>query len=275
VPFAAVTLKFGEEGTGAGFFQDARHVAVDEAGNIYVGEYSGGRIQAFDPSGNFVTQWIPGPDIYLTGMAASRDGIVYAVYGGKIYRYQGLTGTLLGQVEYAPGTYFSTIDIAADNGLVLTMSSAGEDDVFFFDSQGTFKSKIENPVTEAPGAPFDASADQISTDGLGNLYAVTSGSEPSVYKFNAQGQFIGRFTGPTDEVNGVEFVSPADVAVDSQSRIFISDPFSGIIVLDPNGNYIRTIDVDSSGALSGIVFDYAGNLWVVARTQVLKLAVNK
>src|SRR6185436_902489 len=46
--FADVVLRFGSEGTGAGRFEDARSVAVDGAGRIYVAEYSGGRVQVFD-----------------------------------------------------------------------------------------------------------------------------------------------------------------------------------------------------------------------------------
>src|SRR2546430_890675 len=56
--FASVVLKFGSEGIGPGMMTDARSIAVDGKGNIYVGEYSGGRIQVFDSSGNFITQWM-------------------------------------------------------------------------------------------------------------------------------------------------------------------------------------------------------------------------
>src|SRR5215213_6456429 len=47
--FATVLLEFGSEGIGPGMFNDARSIAVDGAGRIYVGEYTGGRIQVFDP----------------------------------------------------------------------------------------------------------------------------------------------------------------------------------------------------------------------------------
>ena len=40
--FATILLKFGEEGIGPGMFKDARSIAVDGSGRIYVGEYSGG-----------------------------------------------------------------------------------------------------------------------------------------------------------------------------------------------------------------------------------------
>src|SRR5688572_18521085 len=42
--FATEALTFGSEGTGAGRFEDARSVAVDGQGRIYVAEYQGGRV---------------------------------------------------------------------------------------------------------------------------------------------------------------------------------------------------------------------------------------
>jgi hypothetical protein len=53
---ATAVLKFGGEGIGPGLFKDARSVAVDAAGNIYVGEYMQRRVQVFDSGGRFVTQ---------------------------------------------------------------------------------------------------------------------------------------------------------------------------------------------------------------------------
>src|SRR5688500_3656806 len=55
--FGTVLLTFGREGIGPGMFTDARSIAVDGDGRIYVGEYTGGRIQVFDPAGKFVNQW--------------------------------------------------------------------------------------------------------------------------------------------------------------------------------------------------------------------------
>ncbi len=74
-PFAVgnVTLQFGQQGTGPGYFTDARFVSVDNNGHIFVGEFNGGRVQVFDENGNYLTQWkATGEetgDIYLSGMA--------------------------------------------------------------------------------------------------------------------------------------------------------------------------------------------------------------
>lgn len=268
VPFAAITLEFGQEGTGAGFFQDARHIAVDESGTIFVGQYIGGRVQVFDPTGRFLTQWSVDTETPLRGFSSTRDGIVYTVYGGDIYRYQGATGTLLGQVNDASRTWFDDLRITADGGFVATEGSS-EDDILVYDSQGVLKLEIPNAVSTASGE-FGENAERIAIDGVGNIYALPV-FENAVYKFGPDGRFLDKFTGPSEEVNGVEFTSPYDIAVDSQSRLYLSD-FAGIIVLDSNGNYLRTID-DGGAIIYGLNFDYAGNLWAAANTKVLKFTI--
>src|SRR5262249_2630911 len=91
--FAHVMLEFGSEGIGPGMFTDARSIAVDDAGRIYVGEYTGGRIQVFDPTGKFLTQWTIGDrKTILRGLAADRKGTLYVVHGGGVALYKGETG---------------------------------------------------------------------------------------------------------------------------------------------------------------------------------------
>ena len=77
--FARLILNFGGEGIGPGMFKDARSIAVDASGKIYVGEYTGGRIQVFGPDGKSLTQWAVDPKMPLRGLAADRKGTVYVV----------------------------------------------------------------------------------------------------------------------------------------------------------------------------------------------------
>ena len=99
--FASLAFSFGEEGIGQGMFQDARHVAVDGAGLIYVGEYGdNARIQVFEPDGTFKTLWVLGNETPLRSMAVTTDGTLVMVYTSQLFRYNGLTGELLGQIQY-------------------------------------------------------------------------------------------------------------------------------------------------------------------------------
>ncbi len=118
--FASVALEFGSEGIGAGQFKDARAVAVDGDGRIYVGEYSGGRVQVFDAEGKFLTQWMVNRERVLLNLVADRKGTVYAVHSNAILRYEGATGRPLGEVARSPGSRYENYSdafVALDGSL--------------------------------------------------------------------------------------------------------------------------------------------------------------
>ena len=109
--FASLVLEFGgEEGTGPGFFNDTRNIAVDGEGRIYTGDYQGGRIQVFDAQGAFLNLWHTGDDGSMSSMAASRDGSLYILQGEGIGRYDGVTGEFL---DLLPNSEWPTFDAVA------------------------------------------------------------------------------------------------------------------------------------------------------------------
>ena len=55
--YPRVVLTFGGKGSGVGLFTDPRTISVDAKGNIYVADYSDGRVQVFDSQGNYASQW--------------------------------------------------------------------------------------------------------------------------------------------------------------------------------------------------------------------------
>src|ERR1044071_5359411 len=129
--FVTEALKFGSEGIGAGMFKDARNIAVDGSGKIYVGDYTGGRVQVFDAEGKFITQWMVDPKMPLTGFAADRGGTVYIVQSGVITRHDGATGKLLGQLAYSEGWGFDDVVVGADGGVVASWYKNRDDIVRF------------------------------------------------------------------------------------------------------------------------------------------------
>src|SRR6185503_1307113 len=186
--FANVLLEFGSEGIGPGMFNDARSIAVDGAGRIYVGEYTGGRIQVFDPAGKFVTQWTVGDrKTLLRGLAADRKGTIYFVHGGDIDRYRGETGEKLGQVEYQPSG-FDDVTTTADGGLVTAWQS-NRDDIVTFDANGKHTRTIPAAISSASG---DSELSmRVAVDGAGNIYALGRFND-AVFKFGRDGKFINR-----------------------------------------------------------------------------------
>ena len=262
-----VLLKFGAEGIGPGMFKDARSIAVDGAGNIYVGEYSGGRIQVFDSAGKFVTQWSVDPKMPLRGLAADRKGNVYVVQRGTIRRFEGSSGKQLGELQYSGGSGFDDITAAPDGGLVCAWYE-NRDDIVRFDAGGHAVRTIKAAISTASGE--SELNTRVAIDGLGNIYALGTFND-AVFKFGPDGKFINRF-GSSGEQPG-QFRAASAIAVDGKGRVYVSD-IKGVQMFDGEGRYLDTFKPDG-GHASGMVFNDQNELFVVDRTKVVKLSLRQ
>lgn len=264
---ATVFLKFGSEGMGPGMFNDARSIALDGAGNIYVGEYSGGRIQVFDSAGKFITQWSVDPKMPLRGLAADRKGTVYVVQSGNIKKYAGLTGDSPGEMAYSGGWGFDDIIATADGGLVCAWYK-NHDDIVRFNASGNVSRTIKAAISSASG---DSELNtRVTIDGLGNIYALGTFNN-AVFKFGPDGKYINRFGGDGDRAG--QFRAPGAIAVDGKGRVYVSDS-KGIQIFDGEGRYIDVFKPDG-GFASGMIFNDRDELFVVARNKVVKLVLKQ
>lgn len=262
--FANVLLEFGSEGIGPGMFNDARSIAVDGAGRIYVGEYTGGRIQVFDPTGKFATQWNIGDrKTLLRGLAANRKGTVYAVHGGGVVRYNGETGEKLGELAYERSG-FDDVSAGADGGLVTAWHS-NRDDIVTFDANGKLVRTIPAAISSASG---DSELSmRVAVDGAGSIYALGRFNN-AVFKFGRDGKYINRFGGSGDQPG--QFRAAYSIAVDGYGRVYVGD-IKGIQVFDADGRYLNLIKL--TGMAFGMVFNDKNELFVVARNRVLKYGI--
>ena len=260
--FAPVSLTFGSEGIGPGMFNDGRSIGVDGAGRIYVGEYTGGRIQVFDPAGKFVSQWSIGDrKTLLRGMAVDRKGTVYAVHDGTISRYSGETGEKIGDSERAN---YDDVTAAADGGLVAA-AHGGRDDIVVLDSTGKVVRTIPAAISSASG---DSELSmRVAVDGSGTIYALGRFNE-GVFKFGRDGKFINRFGGKGDQPGQLR--AAYSIAVDGYGRVYVGD-IKGIQVFDTDGRYLALIDL--KGPAFGMVFNDKNELFVIARDHVNKHTV--
>ena len=264
--FASVVLKFGSEGIGAGMMTDARSIATDGQGRIYVGEYSGGRIQVFDSAGKFITQWMVDPKMPLRAMTADRKGTVYVAQRGSITRYDGQTGKSLGVLEYNEGAGFDDVVATADGGLICAWYR-NRDDIVRFDAEGRVTRTIRAAVsTAADRSELDT---RVAVDGLGNIYALGTFSN-GVFKFNSDGKFLNRFGGAGQKPGQISAANA--IAIDGKGRVFVSDS-KGVQVFDADGRYLTVFKPD--GVASGMVFNDKNELLVAARTKVMKFALKE
>ena len=263
--FANQVLEFGSEGIGPGMMTDARSIGIDAKGNIYVGEYSGGRVQVFDASGTFLHQWAADPKMPLRGFTVDRKGVVYIAQRGVITRYDGETGQTLGTVEYSE-VGFDDVTVAPDGGLVCAWYR-GRDDIIRFDIRGNVVREIRGAISSA--ADRSELNTRVAIDGRGNIYGLGSFTS-GVFKFSPEGRFMNRFGGPGSQAGQISAASA--IVVDGKGRVFVSD-IKGVQIFDSDGRYLAMFKPD--GPASGMVFNDKNELFVVERKKVEKFTLNQ
>lgn len=261
-------MQFGKEGTGPGYFTDARFVSVDNNGHIFVGEFEGGKVQVFDEKGNYITQWKATGDetgdIYLTGMAANRNSVLYTVVGSQLYVYDGMAGNLLGRFDHPDGWGFDDVAVNPD-GSVIASWYKNRDDLIRFDRNGQVIMLVENAIGNVTG---DLEMEmKVAVNGTGDIYALAYFNE-GVFSFSSDGNYISRFGSRGDEKG--QFTSPNAIAVDNLGKIYLAD-FPGVLIYASDGRYLDTLPV--SGGVMGLTFDDQNNLYVVANEHILRFSL--
>ena len=265
--FMSEVLSFGGEGTGPGLLDDSRSIAVGADGVIYAADYDTGRVQVFDANGEYVTHWLIPDEPIILDIDADRQGNLYVVTGGHIYRYDGQTGEQNGELVADSYGFYDSIFVAADGSVVASSTPAGDTAIIVFAPDGSVKQVISDPIEGVTGdSELNTS---VAMDGLGNIYAMGS-FNGSVFAFNAQGQYQTRMGSQGTEEG--QFRSLQDITVDGQGRIYVSDAM-GIFVFEPDGRQIAFLEVD--GVPFGMDFDMDGYLYVSNRDTITKYQLNE
>ncbi len=274
--FADVQLQFGEKGMGPGQFTNAHLSGLDGKGQVYVGEYAGGRIQAFDATGKFINQFFVGDEqTDLLGLAVDRNGVVYATDGGDITRYDGKTGKMLGKLNYSGGPGFGELALAPDGSLyamwyerrngIFTSVEGAREDLVHFNANGKVLNVVKGVISSMTDSVELDNA--LAIDGRGNVY-LAAGFEQTIFKFDPKGKFVTRI----GSSGSSQFQDVGAIALDGQGRIFVVEN-GGISVLKPDGSRLGRIKV--AGAVRQLLFDDAGALWITTDDGVLKYHINQ
>jgi streptogramin lyase/DNA-directed RNA polymerase subunit RPC12/RpoP len=278
IPPVSVDLVFGGDGTGPGQFDDPRYVAVDTDGNLFVGDYSDGRIQKFDPSGNFLMLINVEPDrndnILIRSMTADYRGNLYIARGGDLLIYATQNGEPTGSI---PGQFPSLNhdQVVADpaNNLY-AVNTSQRDGLIKYDPKASILWSKDNVLEDIvqKNKPYDLT--QLVVDGVGNIFILNRvGYE--IYKINSQGTFLDRFG--SKGKGQQQFNNPSSIAVDGKGRIFVVDSEQGYLlkVFDSNGTYLKSLPWPKEITYPYmILFDVRGNLYAVTNTsQVARMKI--
>ena len=268
--FARLLTTFGSKGIGAGLLNDARYIAVDGTGAVYVADYQDGRIQAFDSDGKFLHGWQAGDSkTIIQGMAANHQGTLFVAYDGDIYRYEGANGKLLGKITYAKGPEFGDLAATLDGGVVgawyegrwglITSLEGHRDDLVWFDAGGKALRSVQGFISgQTDSLALD---NMITVDGQGTIFTLSDGE---VFKFTAQGKYLNRFS-PQIDPSGSDFFNA--IAVDGKGRLFIAGS-DQVAIFSADGRFLRSFQTEIS--VERMAFNEANELFLLGGDQVAR-----
>jgi sugar lactone lactonase YvrE len=281
VPFARQVMVFGSKGGQPGQFDDARSIAVDNQGNIFVADYTSGRINKFNPQGGFlqliqVNSSQENKDIYIFGIAADNQGNLYVACDGQILKYDAANGELLLTIpDQWPEIYYESVVVAPDGNLYSTNGMAGADDVIILSPQGELLAHwvdtIENVNHDDPSMVLALGVNQT-----GMVY-ILSPFGHTVYGYNPDCTINFSF-GEEGDSAGQFSLSTGMLTITDKDYLVISDAYRADL-FDANGTYLdKTFTIDyqvAEGSMYGMTIDAQEDLYYISSGgKVLKFALN-
>jgi tripartite motif-containing protein 71 len=253
---------------------DARYIAADGNGMVYVADYQDGRVQVFDSTGKYVTQWKVGDEkTIIYGMAANHKGEVFISYDNLLVGMDGASGKQLIKVTAPGGGEYGNLFVAPDGSLaatwyearwgIITSLQGHRDDLIIFNPEGKAALTIPSFIS---GQTDDVALDtQVAIDGLGNIYGLERGS---IFKFSPKGKYMDRF-GSSGSQPG-QFSSPRAIAIDGQGQVYVADS-DKILLFSSEGQYLT--DFPTDGVVDAMVIDEKGAIWGILRDKVTRFVL--
>jgi len=267
--FARAALQFGKQGIGPGLLNDARNITVDGKGTLYIADYQGGRVQAFDSTGKYLSQWkVGGKNTIIEGLAATLKGEVYVSADGYVYGVDGATGKQLSKWSNPNGGEYGDLAITPEGNLatawyegrwgMITTLEGHRDDLVVLNPQGKEVLRVPSFISNQTGAL--ALDNFITVDGKGNFYVLSGGT---IYKFGPDGKYINSFgsTGSAPD----QFNYPTSLAVDGLGRLFVGDSRK-VLVFSPDGRFIDSFATEVTP--SQMAIDLKSNVWIISGEKV-------
>jgi tripartite motif-containing protein 71 len=221
-------LKAGGESSGPGRLDSPRDVAIDASGNAWVADTARNRVQKFNSSGEFVSQF--GLGTAPNGIELDSEGDVWIVANTQVREYSagGELKLSFGSAGVENGQFKFAQDLAIDSsGNVWVVersetafvegSSFGKNRVQKFNSKGGYLSQFGKLGT---GNGEFKSPEAIAVDSEGNVLVADTWNH-RYQEFNSAGEYV-RKVGSQGAGNG-QFSYPRGIAVDSEGRVWVVD----------------------------------------------------
>ena len=233
----------GISGTGQGQFEYVSGLTIDGSGNIFIADSgNSGRIQKFDSSAGYITQW---------------GGERKCAYNGD-------------QIEQ--GKFCNPSGLTVDNENNLLVADPENNNVQKFNNSGTY---LESYGSTGLSNGTFAQPYGNAVDSAGNVY-ITDAFNNRIQKFDSNGNFITKWG--TRGYDSGQFNAPIGIAIDSSDNVYVTEAYNNRVQkFDSSGTFITkwsSNELDSYGAPqngggngefynpTGIAIDSSDNVYV-------------
>jgi sugar lactone lactonase YvrE len=274
-------LEFGGKGTGNGLFQNADAIAVDGKGRIYVADDSL-RVQQFNEKGEFLKLWqIPSQTKHykrartIQKIAVDDKERLYVLVGGVVQMWEQNTTDLPEVTFHAAPDFMVDFALRSDGGLLMVSVNDNIETLIFMNRSEKVTRRIEGFHTETADAALSPretglAAIRLAADGAGNIFSVYAFGDLGSYQlsYDTEDLVIFRFTPEGKYVNKfVQTMNSCGIALDNQSRIYISDE-DQLKIYTNSGESLAT--VNDLGRMDAFALDRDNNIYVLSDDRVIK-----
>lgn len=265
----SLVAQWGSAGTGNGQFQVPNGVAADAAGNVYVVDGNGNRVEKFDSNGTFLLAFggsgtFNGPG--HLGLDPQGNPLVVDEGNYRVVKYSpdGTRLTQYGAFGQNPGQFKSNPKgAAADSaGNIYALDSGAGGKVNVYAPDGTF---VRSFGSAGAGAGQWQTPRGIAVDVAGDVYVGDTGNH-RIDVFHPDGTFVRTFG---DQAGPGLLSFPNALAFDSRGDVWIGDQNFGVFEYGPAGNFIyHTVNTGSDAdrfALNGIAVGPGDDVFVTDR----------
>eukprot|EP00008_Paramoeba_atlantica_P004655 CAMPEP_0201491186 /NCGR_PEP_ID=MMETSP0151_2-20130828/28891_1 /ASSEMBLY_ACC=CAM_ASM_000257 /TAXON_ID=200890 /ORGANISM="Paramoeba atlantica, Strain 621/1 / CCAP 1560/9" /LENGTH=331 /DNA_ID=CAMNT_0047877429 /DNA_START=77 /DNA_END=1069 /DNA_ORIENTATION=- len=224
---------FGGYGTGSGQFRGPDSFAVDQKNLIlYVAEWKGARIQAFDVDGNFLFCFGEDSGFSSPTIAVDRrDRVVVADYFNcfiQVFDAEGNPLLRFGSKGYQSDQFLAPKGIAIGPQNEIIVVDNIKNSILIFDENGEFLSRIKGEMKD----PWD-----VAVDNSGQIF-VSDYSNHQIQVFDMKGNFLFKFSRAGREPGLVTF--PTAIC-ELQGKLYVVDSTNRLQVFKSTGEFIWEI----------------------------------
>jgi len=263
--------KWGTSGTADGQFSTPTGIGTDTAGNVYVAEGNGNRVQKFDNNGTFLLKFgipgdVPGGFVSPSGVAVDSAGNIYVTdaFTDRVSKFNsaGTFQLTWGGSGSGNGKFLGASGVAIDSANNVYVSDTNNHRVQKFTAAGVF---ITAWGSSGSGNGQFNGPQGLAIDSSDNVYVADTGNN-RIQKFTSAGAYTTQW-GTAGSGNG-QFTSPGGVGADLLGNIFVADSGnSRIQSFSSTGTFQEAFGTSGTGdgEFSGpqdVAADPTGNIFV-------------